>query len=143
MTENKKVVCVADDDGVGYGKPPKDSRFKKGKSGNPRGRKPNSEYLNWNNPVIDVLMENLALKDSNGRAVETPAFVYMLKAMRNNAIKGCHKSFKALADATGGFKALVFELKERNLSRRDDYVRRRMEEARRFVEEELPKWGTK
>ena len=35
-----------DDDKVGYGKPPKHSRFKKGQSGNPKGRAPGAKGFN-------------------------------------------------------------------------------------------------
>lgn len=142
----KKFIRVdedAEDYKVGYSKPPKHSRFKPGQSGNPRGRKPKAEYLNWEDPVIDVLMENLSLRDANGKLVERPAFVFMLKAMLNNAIKGCHKSFKALAEVTGGFRALVYELKQRLLQQRDDYIRKGIEEAERFLREDLPKFGEK
>jgi hypothetical protein len=44
---------------VGYGKPPKDTRFKKGQSGNPRGRAPGAKNLKTllidtlNEPVVD------------------------------------------------------------------------------------------
>ncbi len=34
-----------DEDAVGYKRPPKHSRFKKGQSGNPRGRQPQSKSL--------------------------------------------------------------------------------------------------
>jgi hypothetical protein len=32
---------------VGYGKPPSNAGFKKGQSGNPRGRPPRSQNLAW------------------------------------------------------------------------------------------------
>jgi hypothetical protein len=40
---------MSDDDKVGYGKPPKKSRFQKGKSGNPSGRP------KWKNPPKEPL----------------------------------------------------------------------------------------
>ena len=33
------------DDEVGYGKPPRRTRFRKGQSGNPRGRPPRTGFL--------------------------------------------------------------------------------------------------
>ena len=37
---------MSDDDAVGYGKPPKETRFKPGRSGNPRGRPKGSKNFN-------------------------------------------------------------------------------------------------
>lgn len=36
---------TGDDYEVGYGKPPKASRFQKGRSGNPKGRKPRADHI--------------------------------------------------------------------------------------------------
>lgn len=35
---SKRILTMSDDEDVGYGRPPKQTRFKPGKSGNPRGR---------------------------------------------------------------------------------------------------------
>jgi len=40
-----------DDDRVGYGKPPKRTRFRPGQSGNPRGRSRAVDFKDWENPI--------------------------------------------------------------------------------------------
>jgi hypothetical protein len=49
-----------DDDKVGYGKPPKHTRFKKGQSGNPRGRPPKSR--NFDALIKQELDRKVAVK---------------------------------------------------------------------------------
>ena len=57
-----------DDEGdyeVGYGKPPHQTRFKKGQSGNPRGRPSGSKNLNT--LLTDALNEPVIVTDDGGR----------------------------------------------------------------------------
>ncbi len=61
MTTKKKPPQDYD---VGYGKPPKHSRFKPGQSGNPRGRK--KKEICPNNIVRGVLEEKISIRDANG-----------------------------------------------------------------------------
>jgi Family of unknown function (DUF5681) len=74
---------------VGYGKPPKHSRFKPGQSGNPKGRKPGSRN------VMTLLEETLfdAVKvRENGKVRRVPAIQVCLLNLRNQAIKGDPKA---------------------------------------------------
>src|SRR5438105_10398471 len=50
---------------VGYGKPPCQSRFKKGQSGNPRGRAPGAQNLKT--VLIDALNELVVVAENGGR----------------------------------------------------------------------------
>jgi hypothetical protein len=129
---------------VGYGLPPKHSQFKKGQSGNPRGRKPKAiEYLKWKDPIFDVLLEDMTLS-INGKPTQMPAIVWMLKSMLHKAItKGCPRSFKALVDAAGhgGLQGLWYELKSRKHEKDQETIMREIEEAQRFLTEELPKFA--
>jgi hypothetical protein len=50
---------------VGYGKPPVHSRFQKGQSGNPKGRKKGSKNLNT--LVTELLDERIAVNTPAGR----------------------------------------------------------------------------
>lgn len=50
---------------VGYGKPPVATRFQKGQSGNPKGRKKGSKNLNT--LVTDLLDERIAVNTPTGR----------------------------------------------------------------------------
>jgi hypothetical protein len=74
-----------DDYEVGYGKPPKHTRFRKGQSGNPRGRGKNTRNLKTE--LRSVLDETLSLSMA-GREVRLSARKAMLLALRNKALKG-------------------------------------------------------
>ena len=50
---------------VGYGKPPRHTRFKKGQSGNPRGRPSGSKNLST--LVIEALNELVVVAENGGR----------------------------------------------------------------------------
>jgi hypothetical protein len=70
---------------VGYGKPPKHTRFRQGQSGNPRGRAKNTRNLKTE--LRSVLDETLSLSMA-GREVKLSARKAMLLALRNKALKG-------------------------------------------------------
>ena len=70
---------------VGYGKPPKKTRFAKGLSGNRRGRP--RETRNLKTDLRTVLEEDLTFT-VGGREVTFPARRAMLVALRNKALKG-------------------------------------------------------
>jgi hypothetical protein len=70
---------------VGYAKPPKHTRFRKGQSGNPRGRAKNTRNLKTE--LRSVLDETLSLSMA-GREVKLSARKAMLLALRNKALKG-------------------------------------------------------
>lgn len=91
MTENHKV---------GYRKPPKHSRFKKGQSGNPRGR-PKQKKVDVH--LIDQSLKKCLLKKSrvtyNGRQVEMTNIEALLTSILNTAIKkGDAKALKMILE---------------------------------------------
>ena len=135
MSKNSKFIHV-DDDGhtVGYGKPPKATQFKKGQSGNPKGGKRKIDFFKWEDPVFEVLFEDLTLP-MKGKPVTLPSIVWMLRSMRNNAVKGCHRSFKFLIDANGdrGLKGLWYALKEKCRER----TQAEIDEALRWLNEDM------
>jgi hypothetical protein len=104
-----------DDDRVGYGRPPKHSRFKKGQSGNPRGRKRRHRYEEEENPLRMYLLEEMTVKMS-GRKVKMPAIDVIIKSMINKAMAGDHRSQKLLIQESGGLKALREEFKQQKSS---------------------------
>jgi hypothetical protein len=72
------------DDAVGYGRPPKATQFKKGQSGNPKGRPKGSR------PVGAVLQEILGQRiavTENGRTRRLPALEVMLRRLANDAMR--------------------------------------------------------
>jgi hypothetical protein len=69
---------------VGYGRPPKATQFKKGQSGNPKGRPKGSR------PVGAVLQEILGQRiavTENGRTRRLPALEVMLRRLANDAMR--------------------------------------------------------
>ena len=74
-----------DDYDVGYRKPPKSTRFVKGRSGNRRGRPRNTRNLRTD--LRTVLEENLTLTVA-GREIRLSARHAMLVALRNKALRG-------------------------------------------------------
>jgi hypothetical protein len=70
---------------VGYGKPPKHTRFKPGQSGNPKGRKPGSK--NVMTLLEETLFSPVRVRE-NGKVRRVPAIQACLLNLRNQAIKG-------------------------------------------------------
>ncbi len=69
---------------VGYGRPPKATQFKKGKSGNPKGRPKGSR------PIGAVLQEILGQRiavTENGKTRRLPALEVMLRRLANDAMR--------------------------------------------------------
>lgn len=82
---SKKSKRADADYEVGYCKPPKARQFKKGESGNPRGRPPKSKNMNT---LLDEELDRLiTLRDGNGvRQISTREAI--VKQMIQGALKG-------------------------------------------------------
>jgi hypothetical protein len=104
-----------DDDSVGYGKPPKRSRFKKGQSGNPRGRKRREAYEETEHPLRTYLLEPMQVT-IKGKKVRMPVVDVLMKSMINKALAGCPRTQKLLLQESGGLKALREEYKRKQSS---------------------------
>lgn len=76
---------------AGYGDPPKDKRFKPGKSGNPKGR---PKKL----PGLDQLLIEVLADEKDGRT----AAQAILISMRSKAIKGDVRAAEVLLDRAYG-----------------------------------------
>ncbi len=80
---NQKRTPPADHT-VGYKSPPKKTQFKKGKSGNPKGRPKGSR------PIGAVLQEILGQRipvTENGKTRRVPALEVMLRRLANDAMR--------------------------------------------------------
>jgi predicted Rdx family selenoprotein len=78
---------------VGYGKPPCQSRFKKGQSGNPRGRAPGAQNLKT--VLIDALNELVVVAENGGRRKISKRQA-IIKQLVNQAAKGDWPAAKLL-----------------------------------------------
>ena len=83
------------DDAVGFGKPPKKSRWRKGQSGNPKGRpKAKSDYLN---DAAAILSEPVTATTPDGRSVSFEGFEAAYLALCRKGLKGDRSSlFEAI-----------------------------------------------
>jgi hypothetical protein len=121
-----------DGDRVGFGQPPKHSRFKKGQSGNPRGRKRRHRYEEEENPLRMYLLEEMTVKMS-GRKVKMPAIDVIIKSMINKAMAGDHRSQKLLIQESGGLKALREEFKRQKNSADQAFIDAVWKEANEWL----------
>lgn len=87
---------------VGYGKPPKHTRFVKGQSGNPFGRPPKAKPrpLKLSDAPFESFLEQEAYRTvtlrENGEKIELPAAQAAMRALVTDAIKGKRLSQKHL-----------------------------------------------
>ena len=74
---------------VGYRSPPKSTQFKKGESGNPKGRPKGSRGLQ--NIMVEELKSNVTIHE-NGRSKTVKKGEVIVKQMVNKAMAGDHKA---------------------------------------------------
>jgi hypothetical protein len=70
---------------VGYGKPPRDSRFRKGVSGNPRGRP--KGRVNLKTEFLDEMKQKVRIQEGDKVQIVTKSRA-AIKALYNKAMKG-------------------------------------------------------
>jgi Family of unknown function (DUF5681) len=78
---------------TGYGKPPRHTQFRKGKSGNPKGRPRGSKNLTT--LLDDALRERVVINESGRRKTATK-FQVIVKQVVNRAARGDHRSTQLL-----------------------------------------------
>lgn len=74
---------------VGYGKPPKTTRFKKGQSGNPKGRSGGTRNLKTD--LVEELAERILIREG-GRALKVSKQRALVKSLAAKALKGDTRS---------------------------------------------------
>jgi hypothetical protein len=84
-----------DDYKVGYGKPPHHTRFKRGQSGNPRGRPPGAKNLST--LLTEALNEPVVIAENGGRRKISKREA-IIKQLVNQSAKGDWRAVKLLLD---------------------------------------------
>jgi hypothetical protein len=80
---------------VGYGKPPHRTRFKKGQSGNPRGRPSGAKNLST---LLSEALNELIIVAENGRRRRITKRKAIITQLVNQAAKGDWRRAKLLVD---------------------------------------------
>ena len=112
---------------TGYGKPPKSGQFRKGQSGNPKGRPKGTR--DFNTDLRDVLNTRVAVTES-GKPKKVTSQKATLMRLREKALNGDHKAMTKLLDLA---RELNFEewtrKTERQLTLREDDILERFKAA--------------
>ncbi|WP_050931677.1 DUF5681 domain-containing protein [Aestuariivita boseongensis] len=112
MTDDKKPEDV-----VGYGKPPKSSQFKKGQSGNPKGRPKGS--LDVRTQTREMLGKQVTITEG-GKRKRVSALQATLMRLVEKSLKGDMRAIeKVLALATDMAAELEAQRQERSMSATD------------------------
>ena len=82
---------------VGYKKPPEKTQFKKGKSGNPRGRPKKSDHLYFGDLCIDMMNEKITITE-NGTKKEILKKEAFVRALFNHCLSGKAAHAKLVMD---------------------------------------------
>ena len=80
---------------VGYGKPPRHTQFKKGQSGNPRGRPSGAKNLST---LLSEALNELVIVAENGRRRRITKRKAIIMQLVNQAAKGDWRRAKLLVD---------------------------------------------
>jgi len=91
--ENSKISEDSEKYEIGYKKPPKDSQFRPGSSGNKKGRP--KDHRNTYNMLTEVLDQKISIKE-NGRDLRISKKLAMIMQLVNKAVKGDVKAINSL-----------------------------------------------
>lgn len=100
---------------IGYGKPPRHTRFRKGQSGNPRGRPKGSR--NFATELDEILNAPVPVTE-NGRKTQVSTRMAVLLRLREKALKGDPRAIKEVLGLMQGHETTKEAAQsERRLSR--------------------------
>lgn len=93
---------------VGYGKPPKEKQFQKGRSGNPSGRpKGSKSYKNIPELIQKICHASVKVKDENGKYFYISKVEAVMTQLINSAAKGDPKAARTLFHILKAFPVLM------------------------------------
>jgi hypothetical protein len=124
-----------EDDRVGYGKPPKHTRFRPGRSGNPRGRSRAVDFRDWENPIQKYMLEPITVT-IKGKKEKVPVVDALIKTAIRRALEGCTKHLKVLLDGSGGLKDLIQEQKRQKTKADEEFIEQVRKEAEEWLRDE-------
>ena len=91
---------------VGYGKPPKNRQFQKGRSGNPSGR-PKGSKKNIPEIIQKICHASVKVKGENGQHYYITKVEAVMTQLINSAAKGDHKAARTLFHILKAFPVLM------------------------------------
>lgn len=119
---------------VGYAKPPEDTRFRKGVSGNPRGRPKGAKNklpaLNeerMKGIILEEAYRTITVRDGT-RNVTVPIARAVLRSLAVNAVKGQHRSQRL-------FSELLASVETANRALHDEWMQTAMDYKKRWDKE--------
>ncbi len=130
---------MSDDYEVGYGKPPKHGRFKKGQSGNPKGRP--KGVKNIKTDFLEEQRERIKVREG-GKLKTVTKQRAMCKTLSAKALQGDMKAIAMVVELAKGFDGSLWDSRPQDeyLSEKVDArerVRKRIEElAQRIHQDE-------
>ena len=105
---------------VGYGKPPRNTQFKKGQSGNPRGRPPGSKNLAT---LVSVALNEPVIVVENGGRRKITKREAIIKQLVNRSTKADWRAIKILLEIVREIEGRVEpEAGENSFSAADEKV---------------------
>jgi hypothetical protein len=118
-TKSGLFMHVDDDKPVGYGNPPEHTRFKKGQSGNPKGRRRKKlELFVWEDPIRTLLRRELSVS-VNGKLTKMRAFHALLNTLLKKALQGDMRAMQMLFDKSNAL-ALIIDEEKRKATEADE-----------------------
>lgn len=113
---SQKSTTTADYE-VGYGRPPKETRFQKGVSGNPMGKRAKTKNRTFTKLIAAILAETVEVP-VDGRTVTLSMMQVIVQRLGEKAAKGSKRALRKLLDlrefvlVNGEFEPTVIQLSE-------------------------------
>jgi hypothetical protein len=118
---------------IGFKQPPKHTRFKKGQSGNPSGRR-RREPIAAATILAEELHSTVSVTE-NGRPLNTDKFTLVVKQAVNQAIKGNFRPFTLLVKMLDSLERLIKTPTKKHPRIRVDLTKLSLEEKQKMLNE--------